>query len=54
MAQATWAAGQISRESLLQKKNELLEQQEKMLNARLNYLVQSVKLFSVLGGDNTL
>ncbi|EKY3917384.1 efflux transporter outer membrane subunit [Enterobacter hormaechei] len=54
MAQATWAAGQISRENLLQKKNELLELQKQMLSARLKYLVQSVKLFSVLGGDNTI
>lgn len=54
MAQATWAAGQISRENLIQKKNELLELQKQVLSARLKYLVQSVKLFSVLGGDETI
>ncbi|WNU99166.1 efflux transporter outer membrane subunit [Enterobacter sp. DTU_2021_1002640_1_SI_PRY_ASU_LCPMC_013] len=54
MAQATWTAGQISRENLIQKKNELLELQKQMLSARLKYLVQSVKLFSVMGGDNTI
>jgi len=54
MAVATHDAGQISKESVLQKNNELLGLQQQQLDTRLRYLTQSVKLFSVLGGDSSL
>lgn len=54
MAEATRDAGQISNETVLQKNNELLAVRKQMLEARLKYLIQGIKLFSVLGGDNSL
>jgi len=54
MAEATRDAGQISNEAVLQKNNELLAVRQQMLDARLKYLIQGIKLFSVLGGDNSI
>ncbi|MFH5069599.1 efflux transporter outer membrane subunit [Enterobacter cloacae complex sp. 2024EL-00215] len=54
MAVVTRNAGQISNATLLQKNNELLEVRKQNANARLKYLIQGVKLFTVLGGDDSI
>ncbi|MCT4715469.1 efflux transporter outer membrane subunit [Enterobacteriaceae bacterium H18W14] len=54
MARLSYAAGQTSKENTLQKNNELLSIRKQMLSMRLKYLTQGVKLFAVLGGDNSI
>lgn len=54
MGKETLAAGKLSKENLIIKENQMLDIKRKILNTRLRYLVQSVKLFSVLGGDSTI
>ncbi len=54
MAEATRNAGQISNATLLEKNNELLAVRKQNANARLKYLIQGVKLFTILGGDDSI
>ncbi|MGY5956424.1 efflux transporter outer membrane subunit [Kosakonia sp. BK9b] len=54
MSTMSQAAGQLSKESLIQQNNDLLEAQKQQLESRLHYLIQTVKLYAVLGGDNTI
>ncbi|EPQ2325551.1 copper/silver efflux system outer membrane protein CusC [Klebsiella pneumoniae] len=54
MAEATRNAGQISNAALLQKNNELLAARKQDIDARLKYLIQGVKVFTVLGGDESI
>ena len=54
MAEATRSAGQISNATLLEKNNKLLAVRKQNVNARLKYLIQGVKLFTILGGDNSI
>lgn len=54
MAEKTRDAGQISNEDLLIKNNDLLTLRKQMFDVRFKYLIQSVKLFSVIGGDNAI
>lgn len=54
MAVETRNAGQLSNEDLLLKGNALLDVRQQMLNAQLKYLIQGVKVFSVMGGDNSI
>ncbi|HHR0680272.1 TPA: efflux transporter outer membrane subunit [Klebsiella aerogenes] len=54
MAEATRNAGQISNATLLEKNNELLAVRKQNANARLKYLIQGVKVFTILGGDDSI
>ena len=54
MACATHDAGQLSKDELINQSNDLLDIRKRALVTRMNYLVQGVKLYSVLGGDNTI
>lgn len=54
MAVETQKAGEFSRETILHKNSELLEAQNQALDSRLNFLVQSIRLYSVMGGDNSI
>ncbi|EPR7690232.1 efflux transporter outer membrane subunit, partial [Klebsiella pneumoniae] len=54
MAEATRNAGQISNATLLEKNNELLAVRKQKANARLKYLIQGVKVFTILGGDDSI
>ncbi|EKM0378173.1 TPA: efflux transporter outer membrane subunit [Klebsiella quasipneumoniae subsp. similipneumoniae] len=54
MAEATRNAGQISNATLLGKNNELLAVRKQKANARLKYLIQGVKVFTILGGDDSI
>ncbi|WP_426727488.1 TolC family protein [Enterobacter cloacae complex sp. 288G10] len=54
MSVMTQTAGQLSTEGLVQKNNELLEARKQLLESRLKYLIQGVKLYSVLGGDSAI
>lgn len=54
MTEATQNAGQMSKETMLIKNNELLAIRKQKLDVQLKYLIQGVKLFSVLGGDNSI
>ena len=54
MAEATRNAGQISNATLLEKNNELLAVRKQKANARLKYLIEGVKVFTILGGDDSI
>ena len=54
MTESTFMAGQISKEALIVQKNGLMQARKQITAMRLNVLLQAVKVYSVLGGDNTL
>ncbi|MGX6613054.1 efflux transporter outer membrane subunit [Enterobacter kobei] len=54
MAEASRNAGQISNAILLEKNNQLLAVRKQNANTRLKYLIQGVKVFTILGGDDSI